>query len=80
MSSILQNIARENFRTSGYISHPVSEPQSRWFFVKPPSSPFFRNGYIALGAATPCKLTNATTNKTLTPPLLPECYLPSMMF
>ena len=40
MSAILQNIARENFRTSGYISHPVSEPQSRWSFVKPPSSPF----------------------------------------
>lgn len=40
MSPILQNIARENFRKSGYITHPVSEPPSRWSFVKAPSNPF----------------------------------------
>ncbi|MGC6454921.1 MAG: hypothetical protein ACON39_03710 [Coraliomargaritaceae bacterium] len=40
MSPVLQNIARENFRSSGYISHPVSEPPSHWCFVKAPSSPF----------------------------------------
>ncbi len=40
MSPTLQSIARENFRKSGYITHPMSEPPSRWSFVKPPSCPF----------------------------------------
>ena len=40
MSPTLQNIARENFRNSGYISHPVSQPPNRWSFAQPPSSPF----------------------------------------
>lgn len=40
MSPTLQSIARENFRSSGYISHPVTEPRGRFHFVQPPSNPF----------------------------------------
>lgn len=40
MSPTLQSIARENFRSAGYISHPVSEPSGRFHFVQPPTNPF----------------------------------------
>ncbi|MGB1127852.1 MAG: hypothetical protein ACPG3X_05740 [Opitutales bacterium] len=41
MNTILENIARENFRSSGYISHPTSERRVPWTFSAPPRSPFF---------------------------------------
>ena len=39
MSDILENIARENFRSSGYITHPRSERRVPWTFKAPPRSP-----------------------------------------
>ena len=39
MSKILENIARENFRSSGYIQHPSRERRTPWTFSSPPRSP-----------------------------------------
>lgn len=43
MSIILERIARENFRASGYITHPKRETRSSWTYTTPPSSPFHPN-------------------------------------
>lgn len=40
MSKILESIARENFRSSGYLSQPGRERPVRWTFTPPPRSPF----------------------------------------
>ena len=42
MNKIFENIARENFRSSGYITHPSRERKIPWTFSSPPHSPFFR--------------------------------------
>jgi len=42
MDNILENIARENFRSSGYITRPTNERRVRWTFSAPPSIPFFK--------------------------------------
>lgn len=41
MNKVFETIARENFRTSGYIQHPRRERRSSWTFATPPRSPFF---------------------------------------
>lgn len=41
MNNILENIARENFRSSGYITHPGSERRTSWTYTAPPRSPFY---------------------------------------
>ena len=40
MRNTFQVIARENFRSSGYITHPGGERRTTWRFVNPPRSPF----------------------------------------
>ena len=40
MNHIFENIARENFRSSGYIQHPTRERRIRWSFSKPPQMSF----------------------------------------
>jgi hypothetical protein len=40
MRNIFETIARENFRSSGYFTHPGSERRTVWQFTKPPRSPF----------------------------------------
>ena len=40
MSNVLESIARENFRSSGYITHPSKERRIAWEFSTPPKSPF----------------------------------------
>ncbi|HKK18724.1 MAG TPA: hypothetical protein VJ952_08590 [Opitutales bacterium] len=42
MKNIFENIARENFRSSGYISHPSRERRTPWTFSSPPQIPFYR--------------------------------------
>lgn len=42
MNNIFENIARENFRSSGYISHPSRERRIPWTYSAPPQSPFFK--------------------------------------
>ena len=39
MNSVLESIARENFRSSGYITHPSRERRVRWIFTSPPRTP-----------------------------------------
>lgn len=39
MPSILRTIARENFKMSGYLSHPGRDRPTRWEFVAPPGNP-----------------------------------------
>ncbi len=46
MSKILENIARENFRSSGYIQHPSRERRIRWTFTDPPRSPFYASDTV----------------------------------
>lgn len=41
MNKVFENIARENFRTSGYLTHPRRERRSSWTFSTPPRSPFY---------------------------------------
>ncbi len=40
MRNVLQAIARENFRSSGYITHVGGERRKPWTFTNPPKSPF----------------------------------------
>lgn len=42
MNNVFENIARENFRSSGYISHPSRERRIPWTFSSPPQIPFHR--------------------------------------
>jgi len=42
MNKIFENIARENFRSSGYITHPSRERRVRWTFSSPPQIPFYK--------------------------------------
>lgn len=46
MNDILENIARENFRSSGYITRPSSERRVPWSFSAPPKSPFFTSDTV----------------------------------
>ncbi len=46
MNKIFENIARENFKTSGYITHPRRERRSGWTFSSPPRSPFFTTNAV----------------------------------
>jgi hypothetical protein len=39
MRNVFETIARENFRTSGYISHPRRERRSSWTFSTTPRGP-----------------------------------------
>lgn len=39
METLLEAIARQNFRTSGYITHPGSERRVPWSFTSMPRSP-----------------------------------------
>ncbi|MGJ8649579.1 MAG: hypothetical protein ACSHX4_04410 [Opitutaceae bacterium] len=41
MSRVLDKIARENFRTSGYLTHPSRERRTSWTFLSPPRSPSY---------------------------------------
>ncbi len=36
MSNVLENIARENFRSSGYLTHPSRERRTAWTFTALP--------------------------------------------
>ena len=40
MRNVFETIARENFRTSGYISHPRRERRCSWTFSPTPRRPF----------------------------------------
>ncbi|PXA05244.1 hypothetical protein DDZ13_04605 [Coraliomargarita sinensis] len=42
MNNIFENIARENFRSSGYITHPSRERRIPWTFSTPPQIPFYK--------------------------------------
>lgn len=46
MANILQQIARENFRSSGYITQPSRERNEPWQFTTPPKSPFTQTGTV----------------------------------
>ena len=39
MTKVLENIARENFRSSGYLTHPRRERHSSWVFISVPRRP-----------------------------------------
>lgn len=42
MNNVFENIARENFRSSGYLSHPSRERRIPWTFSSPPQIPFHK--------------------------------------
>ncbi len=42
MPNILQNIARENFRNSSFLTQPGKERRTHWEYVALPSSPYRR--------------------------------------
>ncbi|MFU8848149.1 MAG: hypothetical protein ACNA77_05470 [Opitutales bacterium] len=46
MNDILDNIARENFRNSGYLTHPSRERRIGWTFSAPPRSPFSKTDTV----------------------------------
>ena len=46
MDNSFENIARENFRSSGYITHPARERRMRWSFSAPPLVPFQRSDTV----------------------------------
>jgi hypothetical protein len=46
MNKVFENIARENFRSSGYITHPGRERRVRWSFSTAPRSPFFAGDLV----------------------------------
>lgn len=46
-SKVLEAIARENFRSSGYISHSANERRTSWISPKPSSSPIYTNDAVS---------------------------------
>jgi len=40
MRSIFQSIARENFKSSGYFTHPSDDRRTNWQYTSLPHSPF----------------------------------------
>lgn len=46
MNKVFETIARENFRSSGYITHPRKERSSGWTFTSPPQSRFFTTNAV----------------------------------
>lgn len=46
MNKVFEKIARENFRTSGYISHPSRERRSPWTFSTQARSPFHTSNAV----------------------------------
>lgn len=40
MRNILESIARENFRSSGFVSRLKSDRRSEWEYLAPPRSPY----------------------------------------
>jgi hypothetical protein len=46
MNKVFETIARENFCSSGYITHPRKEQSSGWTFSPPPQSPFFTTNAV----------------------------------
>ena len=46
MDNVFEHIARENFRSSGYITHPSRERRMRWSFSAPPLAPFHRSDTV----------------------------------
>lgn len=46
MKNVFETIARENFRTSGYITHPRRERRSSWTFTSAPRSPFYTTNAV----------------------------------
>ncbi|MGZ0654321.1 hypothetical protein ACWPKS_01835 [Coraliomargarita sp. W4R72] len=46
MNKVFKNIARENFRTSGYISHPSRERRTEWIFMTSPRKPFYTTNAV----------------------------------
>jgi hypothetical protein len=40
MRNIFESIARENFKSSGYFTHPSSERRTEWQYTNLPRSPF----------------------------------------
>jgi hypothetical protein len=47
MKNVLESIARENFCTSGYLSHPRRERRSSWTFSAPPRSPYYTSNTVS---------------------------------
>ncbi|MEM1221314.1 MAG: hypothetical protein AAGH40_01015 [Verrucomicrobiota bacterium] len=46
MANVFETIARENFKNSGYITHPSRERSVSWKFSSPPRSPFFTSNAV----------------------------------
>jgi hypothetical protein len=46
MDNDLDSIARENFRNSGYITHPGSERRIPWSFASMPRSPLTQSDAV----------------------------------
>lgn len=46
MNNVFENIARENFRSSGYITHSSRERRAPWTFSSPPQSPFHKTDTV----------------------------------
>lgn len=70
-SKVLEVIARENFRSSGYITHPRNERPVSWTFSKPPSSPSFYTTDAVRGALR--RRERALTRQQAKPTLLQSC-------
>lgn len=40
MRSLIESIALENFKSSGFISRPASERRTNWEYLTPPRAPY----------------------------------------
>jgi hypothetical protein len=69
MDNSLEHIARENFRSSGFITRPGSERRVPWSFTNIPSTPYTQTdavGAIEARRADAHERQNAQPNKLLT--------------
>jgi hypothetical protein len=68
MDNSLEHIARENFRSSGFITHPGSERRVPWSYTEAPSTPYTQTDAVrAIEArrANADECQNLTSNKIL---------------
>jgi len=64
MHNSLEDIARENFRSSGFITRPGSERHVPWSFSSPPQSPYTQTDAVS---AIEARRANAHERENLPP-------------
>lgn len=71
MRTTFETIARENFRSSGYLTHPKREPRRSWVFTSLPKRSFHSTNSVRDALQ---RREHANRKLQTTPSLLTNCF------